>query len=91
MREVLFQPSTGRWGLPGYVLVVDQRDVPADFVARVRDSRAVTFLGRSEEWRRFAEELAENYDVPFREFPAETRLGREIAKERSRGSSDRRS
>ena len=89
IREVWFQPSTGRWGLPGYVLILDRDEASRDFVARVRDNRAVTFLSRSSEWRQLAEEIAKHFHVPLREFPAESRSGREVAKEWL-GDSDRR-
>jgi hypothetical protein len=89
IREIWFQPSTGRWDLPGYVLVVDRDEPPEDFVARVRDDRAVTFLGHSVEWRRFAAEMAVSLHAPLREFPPETRSGRDVAK-RWLGGSDRR-
>jgi hypothetical protein len=83
VREVWFQPSTGRRGLPGYVLVVGRSDSPPDdYLGRVRDARSVTFLGRSDEWRALAETVARQCSAPLREFPAETRSGREVAKQR---------
>ena len=69
VREVWFQPSSGRLGWPGYVLVVDETSTPSDaFVARVRDDRAVTFLGRADEWRSFAAAIAKRCEASFREF-----------------------
>src|SRR3954468_7219460 len=81
VRAVWFQPRAGRWSLPGYVLVVAGADAPGDeFVARIRDDRAVTFLARSDAWREFAEAVALRCGVGFREFPAETRSGVEVVK-----------
>jgi hypothetical protein len=86
IREVWFQRSTGRWGWPGYVLLVDGADSPADdFVARVRDERAVTFLNRSDEWRSFAETIAKRCAAPLREFPLERRGSREVVRSAIRG------
>src|SRR5207237_4736873 len=65
VREVWFQPSSGRWGWPGRVLLVDGPGPPPDYVGRVRDERAVTFLGRSDEWRSLAKAIAARCAAPL--------------------------
>ena len=81
LREVWFQPSTGQWGLPGYVLLVGPDAAPDSYVARVRANRAVTFLGHGEDWRRFAQTVASECKVPFHEFPPEARSGSKVARD----------
>ena len=79
IREVWFQSSSGRWGWPGYILLVDRSGSPPDdFVARVRDDRAVTFLKKTDEWRSLAEAIASQSGAPLREFPPERRRGHEV-------------
>ena len=92
VREVWFQPSTGRWGWPGYILLVDDAGAPdEDFVARVRDERAVTFLTRTDDWRSFAETIADRCGAPLREFPPERRGALEVARlERAHGDREMR-
>lgn len=90
VREVWFQPSTrGRRGLPGFVLLVAGAAVPPDnFLARIRDETAVTFLGRSDEWQSLAAAIGNRCQVRLREFDAEARSGREVV-ESARDDVDR--
>jgi hypothetical protein len=81
VREVWFQPSAGRWRLPGYVLVLTGPESPPEnFVARIRDDRTVTFLAHSDQWRELAAATARQCRVALREFPAEARSALEVAK-----------
>jgi hypothetical protein len=90
LREVWFQPSVrGRRGLVGYVLLVTAEDqIPDDFETRARHDRAVTFLRRPDEWRAFANAVAEACGVPLHEFPPESRSGLDIARSRFRSRRD---
>jgi hypothetical protein len=82
VREVWFQPSGGgRGGWPGFVLLITGTDQPSDdFVARVRDENAVTFLRRSDDWHSFAAAIAQRCQAHLREFTAEDRSGREVVR-----------
>jgi hypothetical protein len=54
-------------GLVGYVMFAEH-DAPASdssFLASIRDDRAITFVTRSEKWRRVAEEVAARSGVPL--------------------------